>query len=289
MLVQGNWTVTVDRRARDRHETPRKTDSAAALVQMSPDFANHGGTSDATDFARIGSGSASPRSPSPARRPRPRQGAGFFRPWAMSPMRRTTICRRSVVDRSISPNIAAMFGDIKDGSLKCEDATFHRRRRHVQLFKMLPTTCRATHDHTRHRVNHGFDKPGSAFDHKGTGDVRQPEKSSARRRWALSIREPGRNSSRTSASPMDIVSSAQHPGSNNNKVERPKPCTNKSDAHPGAMRRPTTRNSRRTRRRHVAWMHQAFALARKEKAPGIESLPFKGDPGFDVPGPTPER
>src|SRR5262249_45823845 len=71
------------------------------------------------------------------------------------------------------------------------------------------------------------------------------------------------------------------PGSNNNKVNSPKECSGKSartEQHCAAdnaeyVERDTA---------NIAWMHEAFALAKRDNARGLV-LVIQADPGFDLP------
>jgi hypothetical protein len=71
------------------------------------------------------------------------------------------------------------------------------------------------------------------------------------------------------------------PGSNNNKVNDDKECTNKSARTPDAC---ATGNKEYEERdaANIVYLKDAFKLARDMKAPGIVIV-WQGDPGFDLP------
>lgn len=71
------------------------------------------------------------------------------------------------------------------------------------------------------------------------------------------------------------------PGSNNNTVLDDKDCTNKS-ARTRAQCDADNAEYLERDAANIAWMAQAFELARSQKAPGIV-LTIQADPGFDLP------
>lgn len=71
------------------------------------------------------------------------------------------------------------------------------------------------------------------------------------------------------------------PGSNNNRVHDDEECTNKSARTP-AMCAADNKEYEERDAADIAWMHEAFELARSGKAAGIV-LVFQADPGFDLP------
>ena len=71
------------------------------------------------------------------------------------------------------------------------------------------------------------------------------------------------------------------PGSNNNKVLDDKDCTNKSAQTPALCELNNAEYKERDAA-NIAWMTDAFRIAREQKAPGIV-LVWQGDPGFDLP------
>lgn len=71
------------------------------------------------------------------------------------------------------------------------------------------------------------------------------------------------------------------PGSNNNRVHDDKECTRKSARTPAQCAADNQEYQERDGK-NIAWMQQAFSLARSTKAPGI-ALVFQADPGFDLP------
>ena len=71
------------------------------------------------------------------------------------------------------------------------------------------------------------------------------------------------------------------PGSNNNRVHDDEECTNKSARTP-TMCAADNKEYEERDAADIAWMHEAFELARSGKAAGIV-LVFQADPGFDLP------
>jgi hypothetical protein len=71
------------------------------------------------------------------------------------------------------------------------------------------------------------------------------------------------------------------PGSNNNRVLDEKDCSGKSARTPAQCDADNAEYAERDAA-NIAWMKEAFALARANKAPGIV-LVWQGDPGFDLP------
>jgi hypothetical protein len=71
------------------------------------------------------------------------------------------------------------------------------------------------------------------------------------------------------------------PGSNNNKVLDDKECTSRSAR---TIAQCAASNAEYVARdaANIAWMKEAFRVAREQKAPGIV-LVWQGDPGFDLP------
>ncbi|HEY1382546.1 MAG TPA: hypothetical protein VGF43_02975 [Dongiaceae bacterium] len=71
------------------------------------------------------------------------------------------------------------------------------------------------------------------------------------------------------------------PGSNNNKVGD-KDCTGDNSARTPDQCAADNAEYAERDAANIQWMHEAFALARKDKAPGIV-LVVQADPGFDLP------
>lgn len=71
------------------------------------------------------------------------------------------------------------------------------------------------------------------------------------------------------------------PGSNNNKISSDKECTNKSAR---TLEQCKASNAEYMERdaANIAWMREAFDLAKKNRSPGIV-LVVQADPGFDLP------
>ena len=71
------------------------------------------------------------------------------------------------------------------------------------------------------------------------------------------------------------------PGSNNNKILDSKDCSNKSARIPEQCEVSNAEYLERDAA-NIRWMQQAFANAKKNKAPGLVIV-FQADPGFDLP------
>src|SRR6185503_6962094 len=71
------------------------------------------------------------------------------------------------------------------------------------------------------------------------------------------------------------------PGSNNNKVLDDKDCTDKSARTPAQCEDDNAEYQERDRA-NIAWLGEAFKIARDERSPGIVVV-VQADPGFDLP------
>jgi hypothetical protein len=174
-------------------------------------------------------------------------------------------------------------GDIKDGSSKCTDDVYEDA---IKMFDSLQkpavyvpgdnewTDCHRTNnggydnlerlDHVRKVMFAGTDSFGAtrmALDHQGKPGERLAENTRFVHGGIVFV---GLNV----------------PGSNNNKVGD-KDCTAKS-ARTAAQCAADNAEYAERDAANIAWMHEAFDLARQQKAPGIV-LVLQADPGFDLP------
>jgi hypothetical protein len=193
---------------------------------------------------------------------------------------------RPLIDDMNAADIAFSIydGDLKDGSSKCTDDVFTSS---IAMFNGLRkpaiyvpgdnewTDC--------HRLNNGgydnlerlaylrrimFARPESF----GTETVMLTHQAKPGEAYYENIRfEHG----------GIIFAGLNIPGSNNNRVHDDEECTNKSARTP-TMCAADNKEYEERDAADIAWMHEAFELARSGKAAGIV-LVFQADPGFDLP------
>jgi hypothetical protein len=175
-------------------------------------------------------------------------------------------------------------GDIKDGSSKCDEGVYTWAIDYFNSFRMPTVYVPGDNEWTDcHRTNNGgydnlerldhirklmftstdsFGKTSMPLDHQG----KPGEKFSENVRFVHgSIVFVG----------LDV------PGSNNNKVNDDKSCTMKSARTLDQCRADNAEFAERDAA-NVAWVHEAFELAKKTNAPGIV-LVSQADPWFDLP------
>ena len=135
-----------------------------------------------------------------------------------------------------------------------------------------------------HRINNGGYDNLERLDHLRKRHVRQARELRRGDHDAARTRaNPARSSPRTSASSMAGSSSSgsTSPAATTIKVHDDQECTSKSARTPTQCAADNTEYAERDAA-NVAWMQEAFELARSGKAPGIV-LVFQADPGFDLP------
>lgn len=192
----------------------------------------------------------------------------------------------AVVDSINASDIAFSIydGDIKDGSSKCTDEIYSDAIKMFNSLKQPTIYIPGDNEWTDcHRTNNGgydqlerlgfirktmFATPNSfgqktiALDHQGKAGEKFFENTRFVKEGIIFV-------------------GINMPGSNNNKVLDDKECTNKSARTPEMCAAGNKEYEERDAA-NVAWMADAFKLARDSKAPGIV-LVWQGDPGFDLP------
>ena len=192
----------------------------------------------------------------------------------------------AVVDSINASDIAFSIydGDIKDGSSKCTDEIYSDAIKMFNSLKQPTIYVPGDNEWTDcHRTNNGgydqleclgfirktmFATPNSfgqktiALDHQGKAGEKFFENTRFVKEGIIFV-------------------GINMPGSNNNKVLDDKECTNKSARTPEMCAAGNKEYEERDAA-NVAWMADAFKLARDSKAPGIV-LVWQGDPGFDLP------
>ncbi len=190
-----------------------------------------------------------------------------------------------VADMNASDIVFSIFdGDTKDGSSECTDASFTDA---VALFDSLKrpmiyvpgdnewTDCHRTNNggydnlerlaHLRKTMFAGPDSFGQTrlpLDHQGKPGEKYAENTRLVHNGILFVG-------------LNI------PGSNNNKVLDDKECTKKSARKPANCAADNAEYEERDAA-NIAWMKEAFVLAKSTKAPGVV-LTFQADLGFDLP------
>ena len=175
-------------------------------------------------------------------------------------------------------------GDIKDGSSQMRRRRLHlrrsststasRRRRHVPGDNEW-TDCHRTNNgdyDNLERLDHVRKVMFAATDSFGAAKLPLEHQGKPGEKFAENTRfEHG----------GIVFVGLNVPGSNNNKVNDDKTCTTKSARTPEQCT-PTMPNIAERDAANIAWMHEAFELAKKDQAPGIV-LVLQADPGFDLP------
>ena len=193
---------------------------------------------------------------------------------------------KGLIDDMNKSNIAfSMFdGDIKDGSSKCEDATFTDAVAMFNSFKMPSIYVPGDNEWTDcHRTNNGGYDNLERLEHMRQVMFAGPKSFGAKKMPLEHQGKPGEKfveNIRFTHGGIVFVG-LNIPGSNNNKVNDEKSCTNKS-ARTQAQCDADNAEYLERDAANVAWMHQAFDLAKKQKARGIV-LVFQADPWFDLP------
>ncbi|HVM82473.1 MAG TPA: hypothetical protein VMW18_01185 [Candidatus Binatia bacterium] len=193
---------------------------------------------------------------------------------------------KGLIDDMNASDIAfAMFdGDIKDGSSKCDDQVFTDAIAMFNAFKMPSVYVPGDNEWTDcHRTNNGGYDNLERLDHMRKVMFADPQSFGGQKMAMDHQAAPGEKfSENTRFVHGNIVFVGLNiPGSNNNKVNDDKTCTAKS-ARTKAQCDADNKEYAERDSANVAWMHQAFALAKTQKSPGIV-LVFQADPWFDLP------
>ena len=175
-------------------------------------------------------------------------------------------------------------GDIKDGSSKCTDDVYADAIKMFNKLKKPTVYIPGDNEWTDcHRLNNG------GFDNlERLSYIRKTMFTGANSFGQMTMpldhqAKPGEKFVENTRFVKEgiVFVGINMPGSNNNKVLDDKECTNKSARTPEMCAAGNKEYEERDAA-NVAWMADAFKLARDSKAPGIV-LVWQGDPGFDLP------
>jgi hypothetical protein len=193
---------------------------------------------------------------------------------------------KGLIDDMNASDIAfSMFdGDIKDGSSKCTDETYTDAIAMFDAFKMPSVYVPGDNEWTDcHRTNNGGYDNLERLDHLRKVMFADPQ-SFGQQKMAMDHQaSPGAKFSENVRFVHGgiVFVGLNIPGSNNNKVDDDKTCTNKSARTQAQCDADNAEFAERDKA-NIDWMHQAFDLAKQQKAPGIV-LVFQADPWFDLP------
>jgi len=190
-----------------------------------------------------------------------------------------------IADMNASDIAFSMYdGDIKDGSSKCTDDVYTAAIDMFNSFKMPAVYVPGDNEWTDcHRTNNGGYDNIERLDHirktmftdtQSFGQTKMPMDHQGKpgEKFAENTRFVHGNI---------VFVGLNIPGSNNNKVNSDKICTNKSARTPEKCAADNAEYAERDAA-NVAWMHEAFDLAKSQKSAGIV-LVLQADPWFDLP------
>jgi hypothetical protein len=192
---------------------------------------------------------------------------------------------RPLIDDMNAADIAFSIydGDLKDGSSKCTDDVFTQSIAMFKAFRKPAIYIPGDNEWTDcHRLNNG------GYDNLERLAVlrrimfARPESFGAETMMLTHQAMPGEKYSENIRFEYGgiIFAGLNIPGSNNNRVHDDKECTSKSARSPAQCAADNKEYEERDAA-NIAWMHEAFALARSGRAPGVV-LVFQADPGFDL-------
>src|SRR5262245_15928854 len=175
-------------------------------------------------------------------------------------------------------------GDIKDGSSKCSDDVYTDAIKWFDSLQKPAVYVPGDNEWTDcHRTNNGGYDNLERLDHLRK-EMFADAQSLGATKMALELQgKPGGKFSENTRFVYGgiVFVGLNIPGSNNNKVSSDKECTTKSARTTTQCAADNAEYAERDAA-NIAWMHEAFELAKKEKAPGIV-LVVQADPGFDLP------
>ena len=190
-----------------------------------------------------------------------------------------------IADMNASDIAFSMYdGDIKDGSSKCTDDVYTAAIDMFNSFKMPAVYVPGDNEWTDcHRTNNGGYDNIERLDHLRKAMFTDTESFGQSKMPLDHQGKPGEKfAENTRFVRGNIVFVGLNiPGSNNNKVNSDKICTNKSARTPEKCAADNAEYAERDAA-NVAWMHAAFELAKTQNAPGIV-LVLQADPWFDLP------
>lgn len=175
-------------------------------------------------------------------------------------------------------------GDIKDGSSKCTDDAYAEGVKMFNSLKMPSIYVPGDNEWTDcHRTNNG------GYDNlERLAHVRQVlfARTESFGEKTMPLEHQGKPTEKFSENTRFVHQGVVFvglnvPGSNNNKVKDEKDCTAKS-ARTAAQCAADNEEYAERDKANIAWMHEAFEMARRERSPGVV-LVLQGDPGFDWP------
>ena len=175
-------------------------------------------------------------------------------------------------------------GDIKDGSSKCSDDVYTDAIKMFDALQKPAVYVPGDNEWTDcHRTNNGGYDNLERLDHVRKVMFAGPESFGATKMALDHQGKPGEKFAENVRFVHGniVFVGLNIPGSNNNKVNSDKICTNKSARTPEKCAADNAEYAERDAA-NVAWMHEAFELAKSQKSPGIV-LVMQADPWFDLP------
>jgi hypothetical protein len=174
-------------------------------------------------------------------------------------------------------------GDIKDGSSKCSDDVYSDAIKMFDALEKPAVYVPGDNEWTDcHRTNNGGYDNLERLDHLRKVMFAGPESFGATKMALDHQGKPGEKLAENTRFVHEgiVFVGLNLPGSNNNKVGD-KDCAAKSARTPAQCAADNAEYAERDAA-NIAWMHEAFELARQQKAAGIV-LVLQADPWFDLP------
>jgi len=174
-------------------------------------------------------------------------------------------------------------GDIKSSSTKCTEEYYQKIYNYFQQFNKPLIYTPGDNEWTDcHRTNTGRYDNLERLDHVRKVMFAGPERFGATRMKLDHQGKPGEKLAENTRFVHEgiVFVGLNIPGSNNNKVGE-KDCTAKSARTPEQCAADNAEYAERDAA-NIAWMHEAFELAKQRKAAGIV-LVLQADPWFDLP------
>lgn len=175
-------------------------------------------------------------------------------------------------------------GDIKDGSSKCTDDIYVAAAGMFNSLRKPVVYVPGDNEWTDcHRINNGGYDGLERLDHIRKTMFATNQSYGQQRLTLTQQGVPGAKFSENTrfAQGGIIFVGINMPGSNNNRVHDDKECTRKS-VRTAVMCAAGNAEYLERDAANIAWMDQAFAQAKADKAAGVV-LVFQADPGFDLP------
>lgn len=190
-----------------------------------------------------------------------------------------------IADMNASDIALSLYdGDIKDGSSKCTDDVYTDAIKMFDSLKKPAIYIAGDNEWTDcHRTNNGGYDNLERLSHVRSVMFANPMSFGQER---VSLDHQGKPGEKFSENTRLIYGGIVFvglnlPGSNNNKISSDEECTKKSARTLEQCAADTAEYVERDAA-NIAWMHEAFDLAKKESAPGLV-LVVQADPGFDLP------